>query len=91
MIFGGGLGAMASPRIAEPDRFPVPVTVYSVFWTTPSGDPIQHRKDEMATPSRKSRRHGDLYLWRSKPAIFLGFKWIDGNDDDGNDDDLWDL
>ncbi|CAK9070932.1 unnamed protein product [Durusdinium trenchii] len=28
-----------------PHRFPVPVTVYSVFWTTPNGDPIQHRKD----------------------------------------------
>ncbi|CAK9006047.1 unnamed protein product [Durusdinium trenchii] len=25
--------------------FPVPVTVYSVFWTTPNGDPIQHRKE----------------------------------------------
>ncbi|CAJ1351674.1 unnamed protein product [Effrenium voratum] len=25
--------------------FPLPVTVYSVFWTTPAGDPIQHRKE----------------------------------------------
>ena len=25
-------------------RFPVPVTVYSVYWSTPSGEPIQHRK-----------------------------------------------
>ena len=25
--------------------FPVPVTVYSVYWSTPSGEPIQHRKE----------------------------------------------
>ena len=78
------------------DRFPVPVTVYSVFWTTPSGDPIQHRKDEMATPFLASRVAMEIDLWRSKPAMFLWdlnglmemdwWKWIDGNDDD-----LWDL
>ena len=53
------------------DRFPVPVTVYSVFWTTPSGDPIQHRKDEMATPFLASRVAMEIDLWRSKPAMFL--------------------
>jgi len=31
-----------------------------------------------------------IYGDQNRP-FFWGFKWIDGNDDDGNDDDLWDL
>ncbi|CAE7041745.1 unnamed protein product [Symbiodinium sp. CCMP2456] len=35
--------------------FPIPVTVYSVFWKTPNDEPIQHRKESLRHSCRFAR------------------------------------
>ena len=99
VIFGGGLGAMASPlRFRQVpgacDR--VLRLLDDTFRRSHPASEGRNGVDEMATPFLASRVAMEIDLWRSKPAMFLWdlnglmemdwWKWIDGNDDD-----LWDL